>query len=58
MDIVELEKYARKWWYFTLICFVLGLMYVYGANISAPLLSSNIYTGNLVKLLQHYTPGP
>ena len=41
MDIVELATYARKWWYFTIICFVLGLMAGAQANASSPMLSSN-----------------
>ena len=33
--------YARKWWYFTLIFFVLGLISGDQDNVSAPLSSSN-----------------
>ena len=41
MNIVELVTYARKWCYFTLICFVLGLLTGSQANVSALMLSSN-----------------
>ena len=41
MDILYLAIYARKWWYFILACFVLGIMARSRANVSAPLVSSN-----------------
>ena len=41
MGIVELETYVQKWWYFTIICFLLSLIAGSPANISTPLVSSN-----------------
>ena len=40
MNILELETYEQELWYFTLICFVLGLMAGAPANVRALLLSS------------------
>ena len=45
MDILELEKYAQKWWYSTLIFFVLGLMAEDRANFADPLLYPNSLHG-------------
>ena len=41
MDTIELATYESEWWYFTLLCFVLGIMARSWVNISSPLLTSN-----------------
>ena len=40
MDILKFATYDQKGFYFTFICFVLGLMDGSWANVSTPLLSS------------------
>ena len=42
-DIVELATYARKWCYFVLICFELGLMDRDQGNVRSSLLSLNCF---------------
>ena len=41
MGIVDLATCVQKFWFFSLICFFLGLMVGYQSNVSAPMLSSD-----------------